>query len=489
MKKILVGLLLAVFVVVAVVLIRTTQFGVAVDPVIPVSPVALREGTIERLSEAVQIPTISAFLDQPEGEQPFSAFHRFLASQFPLVHQHLNKEIINDYSLLYTWQGSRSDLKPVLLLSHIDVVPVEPGTEYDWQQPAFAGVVDGDYLYGRGAWDDKSTLMASLEAVEMMLAAGVQPQRTLMLAFGHDEEVGGELGAVATATMLKARGVEFEFVLDEGANINEGYFGVEGPVALISVAEKGYLTLELTAAGEGGHSSVPPAMTAVGRLARAVDRLQASPLPAAISEPTAAMFTTLGDDLPFLPRMMWANRWLFEPIILREMTQNKLTAALVRTTTAPTMLSAGIKENVLPQSAQATVNFRLAPGDSSASVVARVQQIIADDQVTVTIAGDISSEPSSVAAIDSYGYLQISLAARQIVPDLKVVPFLLFGATDSRHYQNVSESIYKFSAIQLPAGESGNLHGTNEKVPVQGYQNLIRFYYQLLNNTVVAVGG
>ena len=485
MKKILVGLLPVALILVVVVLIRTFQFESKVEPVAPVAPIALREGSVARLAEAVQIPTISSLLKQPQGEQPFLAFQRFLASQFPLVHQHLDKETINDYSLLYTWQGKQPELKPILLLSHIDVVPVEPGTEYDWQQPAFAGVIDGGYVWGRGVWDDKSTLMASLEAVELMLAAGVQPQRTLMLAFGHDEEIGGQQGAVATAALLEGRGVEFEFVLDEGANISEGRFGVAEPVALVSVAEKGYLTLELTAAGPGGHSSVPPAMTAVGRLSRAVDKLQNQPLEAAMNAPTIAMFEALGADLPFVPRMLWANRWLFEPVIINEMVKDKLTAALVRTTTAPTMLSAGVKENVLPQSAQATVNFRLAPGDSSADVLARVQQIIDDDQVEVVIAGDIHSEPSTVATTESYGYQQISLAARQVVPDLKVVPFLLFGATDSRHYQAVSKAIYKFSAIQLAAGEDSNIHGTNERIPVAGYEGLIRFYYQLLDNAVV----
>jgi len=488
MKKILCGLLLAVLVVTVVVLLRTWQFKAPVTSVAAVKLVTPSTGSVSRLAEAVKIPTLSSRLLQPNGTEPFLAFHQFLENSFPLVHQHLQREIVNDYSLLFTWEGSEPELAPILLLSHMDVVPVEPGTEYDWQFPAFAGVVANGYLWGRGAWDDKSTLLASLEAIELMLEQGLKPQRTVMLAFGHDEEVSGLQGAVKIAEMLSQRNVRFEFVLDEGASIDEGRFGIEGAVALVSVAEKGYLTLQLTASGPGGHSSMPPAMTAVGRLAQAVDRLQKQTMPASLNEPTIAMFEALANDLPFVPKLMWANRWLFEPVIVQALTKDSISAALVRTTTAPTMLSAGVKENVLPQSAQATVNFRLAPGDSRELVVARGQAIIDDNEVQVTVATGLQSEPSGVASTDSYGYQQISRAVQEVVPEARVVPFLLFGATDSRHYQALSDSIFKFSAIQLAAGESNNIHGTNEKVPVAGYLGLIQFYHRLLLNSAVELG-
>lgn len=475
-----------VLVLLLILVVNTLTFLSPLRPVKPVAEISLDEEVVHRLSKAVQISTISSQQDKRQRDENLSLFHAFLRESFPQTHGSLSLTLINEFGLLYEWPGSDASLKPALLLSHQDVVPIEPGTEADWQYPPFSGKQAEGYVWGRGAWDDKSTLMASLEALEMLLAAGEKPKRTLVLAFGHDEEVGGEQGAGAIAQHLEQQGREFAFVLDEGAVIGMGLVpGVEQPVALIATAEKGYLTLKLTTQGQGGHSSVPPAITAVGRLAQAISRLQAQPLPAKLTQPVRDMFAALGPQLPFEKRFWLANLWLFEPIVVSKMADSRSMQAHVRTTTAPTMLTAGVKENILPQIAQAIVNFRLLPGQSRDGVIEAVKDIIDDDQVIVSEAGAISSDPSPVSNSNSYGYRQLAKTIRQVNPDVLVAPSLLFGATDSRYYTGLSSQVFRFTPIRIASSDFKRIHGTNERIAIDDYKNAIRFYHQLIMNTVI----
>jgi len=479
-------ILVATLLLAAVLFVRTLSFSPPQSVVGANSPAQISPEAITRLSQAVQIQTISALADEKLRQQNFQQFHAFLAQSFPRVHAELNLTFINEQALLYRWQGSNSFLKPVLLLSHQDVVPIEPGTEKDWYHPPFAGNISDGFVWGRGSWDDKSTLMASLEALEMLLAAGARPERTLMLAFGHDEEVGGEQGAATIAAQLRQQGLQFEFILDEGAVIGMGLVpGVDQPVAMVATAEKGYLTLRLTTEGQGGHSSVPPTITAVGRLAAAVSRLQDEPLPARLTQPVREMFETLGPYMPWSKRLVLSNLWLFEPILVSQMASSRSTQAYVRTTTAPTMLVAGIKENVLPQTASAIVNFRLLPGQTRQGVIQQVRKIIADGNVQVVEAGSISSEPSPVSNRNSGAFAALELAIKQVNPDALVSPSLLFGATDSRYFGELSDNVFRFTPIRITGKDFKRLHGTNERIAITDYENAIRFYYQLMSNTVI----
>lgn len=485
-KRALLVCLMIVLVLLAILVVKTLTFSSHPGQVEPVAEVSLDGKSVDRLSRAVQISTVSSLQDKRRRDENLSLFHAFLRESFPRVHQSLSLTLINEFALLYEWPGSDASLKPALLLSHQDVVPIEPGTEADWQYPPFSGEQAEGYVWGRGAWDDKSTLMASLEALEILLAEGAKPKRTLMLAFGHDEEVGGEQGAAAIAQYLEQQGKEFAFVLDEGAVIGMGLVpGVEQPVALIATAEKGYLTLKLTTQGQGGHSSAPPAITTVGRLAQAVSRLQAQPLPPKMTEPVRDMFAVLGPQMSFEKRFWLANLWLFEPMVVSKMADDRSTQAHVRTTTAPTMLTAGVKENVLPQAAEAVVNFRLLPGQSRDSVIEAVRKIINDDQVAVSEAGVISSEPSPVSNSDSYGYRQLAKTIRQVNPDVLVAPALLFGATDSRYYTGLSDQVFRFTPIRIAPSDFKRIHGTNERIAIEDYKNAIRFYHQLVTNVVI----
>lgn len=276
------------------------------------SPVSITIDPTEaagRLAGALPFRTIahqdSAAFDAAE----FDRFHQYLARTFPRVHATLTREAVGAASLLYRWPGSDSTLAPGILMAHQDVVPVEPGTEGDWTQPAFSGAIADGYVWGRGAMDDKGNLVAQLEAVETMLARGYTPKRTVYLAYGHDEEVGGLRGAVRIVELLRSRGIRPAFVVDEGGALAEGMMpGLSRPMALVGIAEKGYLSLELAVQVEGGHSSMPPRETAVGILSAAVRRLELNQMPRGIRDVTATTFDYLAPEMSFGPRLVIANR-------------------------------------------------------------------------------------------------------------------------------------------------------------------------------------
>jgi carboxypeptidase PM20D1 len=304
----------------------------------------------------------------------------------------------------------------------------------------------------------------------------------VIFAFGYTEEIGGPT-AEKTAQLLQSRGIKPWFVMDEGGALGDSLVpGVGQRVALIGVSEKGYLSLRLTARGPGGHSSMPPRETAVSILGEAVARVQRTPLPARLNDATLAMFNTIGPLMPYSRRVVMANLWLFEPLLIRMSGKTPSTNALVRTTTAATMISGGIKDNVVPSTATAVVNFRLMPGDSVAWVVSRVKQIVADDRVTVEPVQGTGREASDVSPTDSDGFKLIAQAIREIFPGTQVSPFLLMGGTDSRNFYLVTPNVYRFAPI-IATGETLKLpHGTNERVSIENYLVGVRFYRRLIEN-------
>ncbi len=449
-----------------------------------------REQAVERLARVIRFKTISYQDRERVDAAEFLNLHEYLERAFPRVHAALVKEIVGDYSLLYTWQGTSPELKAILLIGHMDVVPVEPGTESEWTHPPFEGKVADEFIWGRGALDMKQTIMAYLESVEWLLEGGFQPRRTVYLALHHDEEISGLNGALKIAELLKRRSVRLEFTLDEGSAILHGIVpGVQKPAALVALAEKGYLTLELTAKGEGGHSSNPPPSTAVGRLGRALHRLETRQMPAELRFPASGIFDNLASEMPLLMRAIVANRWLFEPLLLSRLERTPATNAIIRTTTAPTMLHrAGVKENVLPIEAKAVVNFRLLPGDTIDQVVEHVRTTIDDADVAIRKVGN-PREASPVSGNDSSSFVALHKTIRQVFPDVVVAPSLVIGGTDSKHYVAVADSSYRFLPIRLTSEDLKRIHGSDERIAVTDYIESIRFYVQLLRNAAATQQG
>lgn len=441
-----------------------------------------------RLAESLTFRTVSLPPPAPPAAEAFQALHAWLETWYPLTHLRLEREIVGGHSLLYTWRGTDPSLPPVVLMGHLDVVPVTPGSEDAWTHPPFAGVVADGWVWGRGAMDDKVTVVSILEAVEGLLADGFRPARTLYLAFGHDEELGGEAGAARIADLLASRRVDdFALVLDEGGAITLGLMpGLDDrPAAIIGIAEKGYLSLRLTVEGRGGHSSTPPPSTAIGILARAVARLEDRPFELRIDGATRAMFDYIGREMPFGRRLVFANLWLFAPLVERTMSRSPESAAMLRTTTAVTMFDAGVKDNVLPNSASAVVNHRILPGDTVDSVTARVREIVADERIKIETAFEEGNDPSPVSSVDGASFRLVGRTLREVLPDEELVisPYLVIGGTDAKHYAGSSRNVFRFLPVFIGEGDLGRVHGTDERVSVESVALAVRYFRRLIEGT------
>jgi carboxypeptidase PM20D1 len=433
----------------------------------------------ERLAAAIRFATISTQDDADFDGAPFEAMRAWMAETYPALHRELERRILSGHSLLYTWTGRDEALPPVLLTAHLDVVPVPEETLPEWTHPPFEGVISDGFVWGRGALDDKGSLITLLEAVEGLVLAGFRPARTVYLAFGHDEEVGGERGAGAITDWLEERGVRLALSLDEGSAITRGLVPfVEGDVAAIGVAEKGYLTLEVTARAEGGHSSRPLPDGAIGKLSRAVLAIEGSPLPARLDGPVAELLDAIAPQMSWPARAAIAGRPVFAPLLARMLARDPSTAPLVRTTTAVTLVRGGVKENVLPPSATATVNFRLLPGDSASFVVDHVRRVVNDPDVEIRV-GE-AREASPVSATEGPAWELVSAAIRDVAPEALIVPGLVLGGTDSKHYGRIAEQAYRFVPMRLVAGDLARIHGVDERIEVANLAEMVRFYESLL---------
>jgi len=479
------GLAIFFLVMLSVVLIRTAQFTSKQVAVKPAAAVPIDEKiSADHLARSLEFQTIS-FQDPAQFDHDeFLTFHQYIENTFPRVHSVLDREVVGDFSLLYTWQGQHTSLKPILLMAHMDVVPIEPGTEGDWSQPPFGGEISDGYIWGRGAIDDKASLMGLFEAVEWLLGKDYQPNRTVYLAFGHDEEVGGNHGAHHIAAILKSRGVDLEYVLDEGLAIVDGVLpGISKPVAMVGIAEKGYVSVELSAKVEGGHSAMPSGDSTIGILSSAIHKLIRNPMPTKISDPVAQMFDYIGPEMNFPMRLIFANQWLFGGMIKAKLASSPITNATVRTVTSPTVFQAGVKENVLPQEARAIVNFRLLPGDSIAEVMAHIHHTTDDSRIDIVSLKSSATEPSFVSDTGSPSFVLLLETIRQVFPDVLVAPGLMMGGSDSKHYANLSHNIYRFVPFRIGPEDIAMAHGTNERIAVTNYAEIINFYIQLIRNS------
>ncbi len=477
MKRLAWLLLGALVILVGIIGINTARFTPAPQPNLP--PIAVRDdpAAVTRLAEAIRIPTISAESGAADAAT-LGALHSLLERSFPLVHSRLTREKVAGSSLMYRWVGTDPKLPPLLLLAHQDVVPVEAGSESRWTHPPFAGVVADGAIWGRGSKDDKGMLMAVLESVERKLAAGWQPTRSVILAFGHDEEIGGT-GAEAMAALLKSRGIRPWLVVDEGLAVTEGLLqGVTAPVALIGTAEKGSVSIELTTEAPGGHSSTPSDENAIVRLSQAIDRLTANPFPARLDQPIAGTFERVGPHMGLGMRAALANQWLTKGMVLDQLLKVPSQAASVRTTTAVTIIDAGTKANVLPQTARAVVNHRILPGDTVASVLAHDIAAVNDPKVKIR-ALDGGRDPTQVSP-QGPAFAALERAIGRTYPKVIIAPSLTVAGTDSRHYGVVSDAIYRFSPMVIRPRDLEQIHGNNEHMNIADYMRAIAFYETML---------
>lgn len=443
-----------------------------------------KNSAVQKLSKAITFKTVSPEVSGISNANTFIALHQHFQKSFPALHSQLQRKVINKYSLLYTWPGKNPELRPVLLSAHMDVVPVEEVTKDEWEHQPFGGIVQDGYIWGRGTMDDKYRVVAIMEAVEQLVQEGYQPERTLYLAFGHDEEIGGKSGAGEIGAYLQDLGVQLEAVFDEGLAVADNIVpGITEPIAFIGTAAKGNLNLQLSVKGEGGHSSVPPKNSPIYILSAALNRLHDNPFEARMTPTTKETVDLLADKLGGRYRFAMRHYGLFKGRVLKKLAKDRATDALIRTQMAATMLEAGEKENVMPRLATAVLNIRILNGESQETVLAHVLKVIDDERVQVEVRG-LYTPPSQVTSTDNWTYKALSSTIGETFPDVTaVVPALFPGSTDSRHYIHLTSNIYRF-APQVVTRQSAKLvHNVNERLSVEVFEKCIDFYNRLIRNT------
>jgi carboxypeptidase PM20D1 len=482
-RTILIGGIAIIAVVAATVAVRTATFAPGdiadgSDVRLAAAPAYDLSAAVAHLSAAAQIRTISHQDPADNDVAEWDRLHAWLAATYPATHRAMARTILPNRTLVYHWPGSDPALAPIIVMAHQDVVPVTEGTEGDWKYPPFAGTIAEKAVWGRGTVDDKGSLIGLFEAIEALAGQGFQPRRGIYLVSGHDEEAGGS-GAIAAAAKLKAEGVKAIFTLDEGSIVLTDTPVIGGPAIMIGIAEKGYATLKVTANAPGGHSSMPPAETGVGTLARAITAITEKPFPMDIQGPGAAMLEALAAEKGGTTKMAVANQWLFGPILKRQVAATPSTAAAFHTTIAPTMLEGSPKENVLPQTANALINYRIAPWNRSADVMARARNAVGDLPVELAWVKP-PREPSRVSSTSSQGWKWIAAAAQADAPGAVLSPILVVAGTDSRSMEPVSQDVYRFMPMHFSLKESAMIHGTNEHMKIDSFKRMIDFYARLI---------
>lgn len=432
----------------------------------------------KKLAEAIKIKTISNSNYAKTNWEEFRKYHKLLEELFPLVHSSLNKKIINDYSLVYHWKAKNSKKKPILITAHMDVVPIEKGTENDWDHAPFSGAISQGYVWGRGALDTKIHMIGALEAAEILLKENYTPDRDIYFAFGHDEEVGGTEGAKRIAEYFKENNIEFEYLIDEGGCVAEGVIEeISKPIALIGIGEKGYANIKISVSDDGGHGSMPPKHTALGLVAQAINNLEKKQCRIKLVKPVKEFLLRIGPEMKFINKLILSNLWLFKPLFLTIFSKTKTGNAMLRTTTAATMTNASMEPNVLPQKASATFNFRIRPEETGEDLLHHIRSVNKNIPIEIDVLR--LEEPSKVSDSNSEGFNNIEAITKFLYKDVIVAPYLVMAGTDARKYEDVCKNIYRYTPFKIHNDEMSKIHGTNENISIENVNNCLRFFYIL----------
>ncbi|MDO4740721.1 MAG: M20/M25/M40 family metallo-hydrolase [Eubacteriales bacterium] len=471
-----IALLAAVVALAAVVLLRAMAFR----PKEQIRPEGSEisfdaEAAVKALQSLVRCRTVSHADPSQEDEKEFEKLLGLLPELYPAVFAACEYMCLPDRALLLRWKGKACDA-PGVMMAHYDVVPVD---ESGWEKPPFAGIIEDGVLWGRGSLDTKVTLNGVLSAADALIREGFIPEQDVYFAFSGGEEVAGK-GAVRIVEWFKGIGIVPALVLDEGGAVVEGVFpGLKAPCGLIGIAEKGSINAVFSVRSEGGHASAPKPRTPLGILARACCRLEKKPFPLHITKPAAEMFDTLGRHCSFAYRLLFANLWLFRaPLdLLCRKTGGELNA-LLRTTVALTQAEGSEAANVIPTKASMTANLRLNPRDSVSSALERLRRIIADPAVEVRAAS--GTEPSPISETNCPAWDKVVAAVADTWPGCIVSPYLMVQCSDSRHYRDLSNHVYRFSAMAMTGEERASVHGNNERIRVEAIGRAVEFYIRLL---------
>lgn len=511
MKKIFLIIFVAIVILVLFLIVRTLLYPFAKTEDASKTSVVTNtfptKESVERLVGGIRIPTVSNEVYANTDFKPFDEFMAYLQDEYPRIYSTMDTATVNKYGLLFHWKGKNPQAKPILLLSHYDVVPVigyDPedklesegnivfdmsqkvalpfdSIQTEWQYPPFSGAVANGRIYGRGTLDMKGMLFSILEGADALIAEGFQPEQDIWFAFGHDEEVSGRQGAVKIADYFKSKGLTFDAVYDEGGIIaapRSAIESVDKPIALIGTGEKGFLTLRISVRGIGGHSSMPPAKSSLVYAAEIIEKLNNNQMPAEIISPIQGFLDNIGGEMDFTSRLAIANQWLLKPLLIKSFSKSPASNALIRTTTAISMAKGSDAPNVLTSTSEVTVNFRILPGNTVAQVMEHVIDLCKDYDVHVETIS--SREPSSVSPTDSKGYNKMKEVISELYPEAIVSSYITIGGTDAYKYQIVSDNIYRFMPVYLNKYEQRTIHNENESISLEGYGKMIWYFKELM---------
>jgi carboxypeptidase PM20D1 len=460
----------------AVVIIRAVSFKPMPEAVFPGQKAVLdEEKIVSDMVEMIRCKTVSDRDEARIEKCEFDKFRELLKERFPLVHKNCSLERIGKTGLLYHWKGESSK-EPVVLMAHYDVVPAD---EKSWEKPAFEGIIENGEIWGRGTLDTKSTLCGIMKAAEHLLRQGFMPKQDIYFSFSGEEEIDGDTCA-DIVTELENRGIKPAMVLDEGGAIAEKVFpGVNKPCALVGIAEKGSVNMVFSMQSQGGHSSTPPRHTIAGRLAKAMVEIEKHPFRFQLTKPVREMFDALGRHSGFALRIIFANLWLFKPIlkIVSKISGNEM-YALMHTTCAITKMEGSRAFNVLPPKASFGVNLRVLGNDTMDIVRERLKRIVNDDDIRIDFVSGMNASKCSDTDCDEW--LKLKKVIKSLWPDVVVSPYLMLGCSDSRHYCRISDKVYRFSPMMLSKNQRDMIHGHNERIPVDTLIKTVEFYVNLI---------
>lgn len=437
------------------------------------------DSAIKNLSTAIKIKTVSNSNYDELDYKPFDEFIEFLSNTYTNVYNTMEFKKINNYGLVYKWAGNSKNKKPLLFLGHYDVVPVESGTENDWKYGPFSGEIAENKIWGRGSLDIKSQIIAHMEVANELIGKGYIPDRDIYYAFGNDEEVGGKTGAAKISEYFEQQGLSFEAVYDECGFVAIGSIkGVNSPVAQIGIAEKGYGNIRITACGDGGHAAMPPKNTALGKLSKSICAIEKNQMPAKLTDPVIKLLNNICSEKGFLFKFLVANKWLFKPLIIKILEASPGDNAMIRTTIATTMAKASDAPNVLPQKAEAVINVRFLPGDSSEMLINHIKRVTR--KYDIEVEGLMIREASETSPTETLGYKKLVNTIERIFPNTIATPYLVVGGSDSRKYYNVCKNIYRFTPFVIGPKEMASFHNTNESISIENYMRMIDFFEQFI---------
>lgn len=503
--KILLTVFVLLFALILVIVVKTltypfVRYAAAGDIEAPVYE--LPDSAVQRLAKAIRIPTISEDLSRKE-DNPFDRFKAYLPEAFPVVYKNVDTLTVNKYGLLLRWKGKDAARKPILFLAHYDVVPVAgytsgqelygeeifkpkdiakaPVADFQkaWDYPPFSGAVADGRVYGRGTLDMKSMLLAQLEAANTLLVDSFQPEQDIWFAYGFDEETGGTEGAAKMVEYFKQKDIVFDAVYDEGSIVAApGTAGLNRPIALVGLAEKGVCVINITVRALGGHSSMPPRKSSLVLAAEIIEKLNKKQLPGQITPPMQSLLESVGGSMDFTSQVAIANQWLLKVPLLSMLGENPATNALIRTSTAITMAKGSDTSNVLSSTAGITVNFRILTGETVEMVVNHVKEICADYDTEIRV--EMSREPSNLSSEDTQAYRAIQRAMAKTYPEASVASYITLTTTDAQKYEIVSPNIYRIVPVCLNEYEQRTIHNENEYISLDNYKKMIFYFKNLM---------